>query len=180
MTAIDLTRTVAGAIPREMRDAAGLSQRVMAEKAGCSRQHLARAESSERALTRDIGRGISRAIAARTIEMRAVKRDPPHKTAGVRLPAYGVDTAPPDLFASEQHFHTLTLATAPSEVKLTDATPELTAQPSIQGAHHADHLAPPCCLPGRESRVSLPGRTRQLRSSPDRKGKGRLPTLRGR
>jgi hypothetical protein len=126
MTAIDMPRTVTGAALREMRDAAGLSLQVMAERAWCSRQHLARVESGERALTRDIGRGISRAIAARTIEMRAAKRDPPHNTAGVRPLADGVDTAPPDLFASEQHFHTLTLATAPSEVKLTDATPELT------------------------------------------------------
>ena len=98
----------------------------MADRGGCPRQHLARVESGERALTRDIGRGISGVIAARTVEMRAAKRHPPHKTAGVRPLADGVDTAPPDLFASEQHFHTLTLATAPSEVNLTDATPELT------------------------------------------------------
>ena len=126
MTAIDLTRTVAGAVLRQTRKAAGLSLRVMAERAGCSRQHLARVESGERALTRDIGRAISRAIAARTIEMHPAKRDPPHKTAGLRLLADGVDTAPSDLFASEQYFHTLTLATAPSEMKLTDAMPELT------------------------------------------------------
>jgi transcriptional regulator with XRE-family HTH domain len=73
MTTTDLTRTVTGAVLREMRDAAGLSLRVMAERAGCSHQHLARVESGERALSRDIGRGISRAIAARTLEMRAAK-----------------------------------------------------------------------------------------------------------
>ena len=54
MTAVDVTRTVTGAVMREMRDAAGLSLRVMAEKTGCSRQHLARVESGERALTRDL------------------------------------------------------------------------------------------------------------------------------
>jgi len=75
MAAIDLTRTVTGAVLQEMRDAAGLSLIVMAERGGCPRQHLARVESGERPLTRDIGRGISRVIAARTIEMRAAKRD---------------------------------------------------------------------------------------------------------
>jgi transcriptional regulator with XRE-family HTH domain len=113
MTTIDVTRILAGAVLREMRAAAGLSLRVMAERAGCSRQHLARVESGERALTRDIGRGICRAIAARTIEIRAAKRDPPHKTAGVRPLADSVDATPTDLFASEQYFHAL--ATAPSE-----------------------------------------------------------------
>jgi transcriptional regulator with XRE-family HTH domain len=110
MTTIDLTRSLAGAVLREMRDAAGLSLRVMAERAGCSRQHLARVESGERALTRDIGRGISRAIAARSIEMRAAKGDPPYKTAGVGPLADGVEAAPSDLFASEQYLHALTLA----------------------------------------------------------------------
>ena len=98
MTTIDLARTVAGAVLREMRDASGLTLRVMAEKAGCSRQHLARVEAGERALTRDIGRGISRAIAARSIEMRAARGDPPHKTARVGPLADGVDSTPSDLF----------------------------------------------------------------------------------
>jgi hypothetical protein len=140
MTTIDLTRIVTGAVLREMRGASGLSLRGMAERAGCSRQHLARVESGERALTRDIGRGISRAIAGpHHRDACSQAPDPPHKTAGVRSLTDGVDAAPSDLFVGEQYFPTLTLACT-IRVTLTDAMSELTsdstltARPSIQRA----------------------------------------------
>jgi transcriptional regulator with XRE-family HTH domain len=46
-----------------MREAAGLTLRTTASEIGCSHQHLARVESGERALTRDLADRIAQAIA---------------------------------------------------------------------------------------------------------------------
>jgi len=116
MTTIDLTRIVTDAVLREMRDASGLGLRVMAaERAGCSRQHLARVESGERALT------ATSVVASPEPSPPAPSRCARPSTTlhtkqqEFRSLTFGVDAAPSDPFANEQYFHTLTLATAPSE-----------------------------------------------------------------
>jgi transcriptional regulator with XRE-family HTH domain len=62
---------VAGEALRAMREGAGMSLRAMAWRVGCSHGHLARVEYGERALTRDMGHRVSRAIADRILEKRA-------------------------------------------------------------------------------------------------------------